>query len=143
MMLYLDTSALVKLYVDETKSEAVQHAVRQADAVATSLLAYTEARAAFARSRRERRFTSQVYSRIVSAFEEDWNRYVVIEVTDALVKAAGLLAESRALRGYDALHLASALNLQNRATVSVSFMAFDRQLMTAAKLEGLFNAADL
>ena len=82
MMLYLDTSALVKLYVDETKSEAVQHAVRQADAVATSLLAYTEARAAFARSRRERRFTSQVYSRIVSAFEEDWNRYVVIEVTD-------------------------------------------------------------
>ena len=142
-MLYLDTSALVKLYVDETKSEAVQHAVRQADAVATSLLAYAEARAAFARSRRERSFTSQVYSRIVSAFEEDWNRYVVIEVTDALVKAARLLAESRALRGYDALHLASALNLQNRATVSVSFMAFDRQLMTAAKLEGLFSAADL
>ena len=143
MMLYLDTSALVKLYVDETKSEAVQHAVGQADAVATSLLAYTEARAAFARSRRERRFTSQVYIRIVGAFEEDWNRYVVVEVTDGLVKAAGLLAESRALRGYDALHLASALNLQNRATVSVSFMAFDRQLMTAAKLEGLFSAADL
>jgi len=62
--------------VDETKSEAVQHAVGQADAVATSLLAYTEARAAFARFRRERLFTSQVYSRIVGAFEEDWNRYV-------------------------------------------------------------------
>ena len=59
------------------------------------------------------------------------------------MKAADPLAESRALRGYDPLHLASALNLQNRATVSVSFMAFDRQLMTAAKLEGLLSAADL
>ena len=143
MILYLDTSALVKLYVDETKSEAVKNAVGQADAVATSLLAYAEARAAFARSRREGRFTPQVYRRIVGAFEEDWNRYVAVEVTDALVKTAGLLAESRALRGYDALHLASALYLQNRASVSVFFMAFDRQLMTAAKLEGLSSAADL
>ena len=53
MMLYLDTSALVQLYVDEKKSKTVKQAVHQADAVATSLLAYTEARAAFARSRRE------------------------------------------------------------------------------------------
>ncbi|MBA3753998.1 MAG: type II toxin-antitoxin system VapC family toxin [Nitrospira sp.] len=143
MMLYLDTSALVKLYVDEPKSDAVKNVVRQADAVATSLLAYTEARAAFARCRWKGRFAPQVYRRIVGAFEEDWSRYVAIEVSDALVKAAGLLAESRALRGYDALHLASALSLQNRVPVSVSFMAFDRQLMTAAKLEGLSNAADL
>ncbi|HET7057617.1 MAG TPA: type II toxin-antitoxin system VapC family toxin [Nitrospiraceae bacterium] len=143
MMLYLDTSALVKLYVDEPKSEAVKDAVGHADAVATSLLAYTETRAAFARSRREGRVSSQVHSRIVGAFEEDWSRYVAVEVTDALVKAAGLLAESRALRGNDALHLASALSLQNRVPVSVSFMAFDRELMTAAKLEGLPSATDL
>ncbi len=143
MMLYLDTSALVELYVDEPKSDAVKNAVGQADAVATSLLAYTEARAAFARSRREGRFTPQVYRRIVGAFEEDWSRYVAVEVTDALVKVAGLLAESRALRGYDALHLASALSLQNRASMPVSFMAFDRQLMSAAKLEGLSNGANL
>jgi predicted nucleic acid-binding protein len=143
MMLYLDTSALVKLYVDEPKSEVVKNAVGQADAVATSLLAYAEARAAFARSRREGRFAPQVYRRIVGAFEEDWNRYVAVEVTDALVKAAGLLAESRALRGYDALHLASALSLQSRVPVPVSFMAFDRNLMTAARLEGLSGPADL
>ncbi len=73
-MLYLDTSALVKLYVDEPKSEAVKNAVEQADAVATSLVAYTEARAAFARCRREGRFAPQVYRRIVGAFEEDWSR---------------------------------------------------------------------
>jgi predicted nucleic acid-binding protein len=143
MMLYLDTSALVKLYVDEPKSEAVKKSVGQADAVATSLLAYAEARAAFARASREGKFAPQVYRRIIGAFEEDWNRYVAVEVTDILVKAAGRLAESRALRGYDALHLASALSLQNQASVPVTFMAFDRQLMTAAKLEGLSSAANL
>ena len=143
MMLYLDTSALVKLYVDEPKSEAVKKSVGQADAVATSLLAYAEARAAFARASREGKFAPQVYRRIIGAFEEDWNRYVAVEVTDILVKAAGRLAESRELRGYDALHLASAVSLQNQASVPVTFMAFDRQLMTAAKLEGLSSAANL
>jgi len=34
----------------------------------------------------------------VGAFEEDWDRYVAVEITDELVKAAGLLAERRALR---------------------------------------------
>jgi predicted nucleic acid-binding protein len=45
MMLYLDTSALVKLYVDEPKSEVIRIAGGQGEAVATSLLAYAEARA--------------------------------------------------------------------------------------------------
>jgi hypothetical protein len=66
----------------------VKQAVHEADAVATSLLAYTEARTAFARSRREGKFTPQVYRRIVGAFEKDWNRYVAVEITDELVKAA-------------------------------------------------------
>jgi antitoxin (DNA-binding transcriptional repressor) of toxin-antitoxin stability system len=47
--LYLDTSALVKLYVDEEGALAVRHAVDQAELVATSAIAYAEARAAFAR----------------------------------------------------------------------------------------------
>ena len=142
-MLYLDTSALVKLYVDESKSEVVKDAVGQSDAVATSLLAYTEARAAFARSRREGKLGPQAYRMIIGAFDEDWSRYVAVEVTDGLAKAAGLLAETRALRGYDALHLASALRLQSRIPVPMSFMAFDRHLMNAARLEGLSSPADL
>ena len=52
MMLYLDTSAVVKLYVEESMSSEVVVAVEEAEAVATSLIAYAEARAAFARARR-------------------------------------------------------------------------------------------
>ncbi|MGH8694308.1 MAG: PIN domain-containing protein [Burkholderiales bacterium] len=54
MILYLDTSALVKLYVREQGSAQVRAHVNKADVIATSVVAYAEARAAFARLRRER-----------------------------------------------------------------------------------------
>lgn len=137
MMLYVDTSALVKLYVEEPLSQELSYAVDEAEAVATSLLAYTEAIAAFARARREVRLSPQEYRRVVDAFEEDWSRYITVEVTDRLVKTAGHLAASRTLRGYDALHLASALTLRERVPSSMMFVAFDRALSVAAKRESL------
>ena len=137
MMLYVDTSALVKLYVEEPLSQELSYAVDEAEAVATSLLAYTEAIAAFARARREVWLSPQEYRRVVDAFEEDWSRYITVEVTDRLVKTAGHLAASRALRGYDALHLASALSLRERVPSSMMFVAVDRALSVAAKRESL------
>lgn len=137
MILYLDTSALVKLYVEEPLSQELTVAVAEAEAVATSLIAYAESRAAFARARREARLSTQIYRRIVEAFVEDWPRYVSVEVTDRIVKDAGDLAASRALRGYAALHLASALSLSQQVAASVTFLAFDRALSVAAKREAL------
>jgi predicted nucleic acid-binding protein len=137
MMLYLDTSALVKLYVDEPLSQELSAAVDEAEAVATSLLAYAEARAAFTRARREALFSPHAYRHIVDAFEEDWPRYITVEVTDQIVKNAGNLAATRALRGYDALHLASVLSLRERISSSVMFLAFGRELTVAAKREAL------
>lgn len=137
MMLYLDTSAMVKLYVEESMSSEVVAAVEEAEAVATSLIGYAEARAAFARARREARLSAQAYRHVVQEFIEDWNRFVVIEVTDQVVKHAGDLAAQRALRGFDALHLASALNLRDRLATPVTFLAFDQELTLAAKREAL------
>lgn len=70
-------------------------------------------------------------------FIEDWNRFVVLEVTDQVVKHAGDLAAQRTLRGFDALHLASALNLRDRLATPVTFLAFDPKLTLAAKREAL------
>ena len=53
MILYLDTSSLVKLYVEEGGSEEVRRDIHQASLVATSCVAYAEARAALARQHRE------------------------------------------------------------------------------------------
>jgi len=137
MILYLDTSALVKLYVEEPLSQELTVAVADAEAVATSLVAYVESRAAFARARREARLSAQIYRRIEEAFATDWPRYISIEVTDLLVKDAGDLAVTRSLRGYDALHLASAVSLRQQVNTSVTFLAFDRALSLAAKRETL------
>ena len=48
MILYLDTSSLVRLYVDESGSADVRRLVEQAEIVAASVVAYPEARAALA-----------------------------------------------------------------------------------------------
>ena len=58
----------------------------------------------------------------------DWSRYVVVEVTQALVELAGEYAENFALRGYDSVQLAAARTLQDMAGEEVQFACFDTRL---------------
>ncbi len=109
MILYVDTSALVKLYTVEEGREVVERAVEEAELVATSIVAYAEARAALARKRREGMFSAEEHREAVDALNEDWETFEKPEVTEDLARAAGGLAEEHELRGFDAIHLASAL----------------------------------
>lgn len=137
MNLYLDTSVLVKLYVDEDGSEGVARWVADAELVATSRVAYPEARAALARRRREGALTSAGQRRVVSELDRDMASFVLVELNEALARAAGDLAERRGLRGFDAIHLASALELGRLLGTSPCFAAADARLMAAAAAEGL------
>jgi predicted nucleic acid-binding protein len=137
MILYLDTSSLVKLYVPEMETAAVKRDVDAAEVVATSSLAYVEARAAFARKRRERDVSVRDYRDLVQDFDHDWESYLIVDVSNVLVKSAGRLAEKHALRGYDAVHLASAVTIRREGDRSVSFSCFDARLSRAARREGL------
>lgn len=136
MILYLDTSALVKLYVEEEGSGPVAAAVEEAGAVVTARIAYAEARAAFARHRREGGLTTGELRRVVERLDHDWPSYGVVELSDTVVRRAGGLAERRALRGFDALHLAAALELRG-AGAEVVFLSFDARLTAAARRERL------
>lgn len=143
MILYLDTSALVKLYADEEGSDTVRQALTQAEAVATSRVAYAEARAAFARKQRETVLDPEVYRKIVEDFERDWERYFIVEVSDDITRLAGQLAEQAALRGFDAIHLASALLIKRKTHgIEVAFLCFDQTLLAAGEAQGL-KPADL
>jgi predicted nucleic acid-binding protein len=137
LILYLETSALVKLYVWESDSESVREAVQAADVVATSVLTYAEARAAFARKRRERGMSESAYRSVKDAFERDWPRYFVLGLTDRSARFAGGLAEKHALRGFDALHLAAAVDLRSPGAAAVRFLSADAKLRDAARREGL------
>lgn len=139
MILYLDTSALVKLYVEEAGSAAVTTWVDEATVVATSRVAYAEARAAFARHRREGGFTAGLWRRAVANLDDDWSRYTIVEVSDAIVRGAGRFADRHALRGFDAIHLAAALELR-RARDQIRFGCFDERLSLAARKEKLVPA---
>ncbi len=135
MILYLDTSSLVKLYVEEEASAVVEGLVGSAEATGTSVIAYAEARAAFARRFRENAFSSKDYKWLRSRFESDWKNFLSIHVTREIVRMAGDLAEKHGLRGFDAVHLASALTLREKLDSPVTFSCYDRRLQNASQSE--------
>ncbi len=137
MILYLDTSALVKMYVEEVGSADVRNKSGQAEGIATSRIAYAEARAALARKYREGGLSGSDYRLVVEELDQDWANYFAVEVSDSLVKSAGRLAEKYALRGADAIHLASAVILAKEVGRSLMFACFDGQLSSAARKERL------
>ena len=129
----------MKRYVrDESGIEETREAVEEADVVATSLLAYVEARAAFARANRDGRFADEgQYSLLLQNFGGDWAQYAKVNLSPSLAVSAGELAERHALRGYDAVHLASALALRDRVPDVIRFSSWDGTLARAAAAEGL------
>jgi len=134
---YLDTSSLVKLYVEEEGSEEVRRQISGATIVATSAIAYVEARAAFARKHREGGLSEEEYGQVSDGFRQEWGAYLSIGVSEAIVTLAGDLAGGHDLRGFDAIHLASALALRGRTQSSVAFSCADGRLRAAARAEGL------
>lgn len=137
MIVYLDTSALVKLYVEEAGSPEAREVVQEAQVVASSRIAYVESRAAFARKYRERGITRNAYRATIRDIDHDWAHYLILDVSDDLVKLAGSFTEIHALRAFDAIHLASAVTLQKETGRVVAFSCFDTRLSSAARKEGL------
>jgi predicted nucleic acid-binding protein len=134
VILYLDTSALVKIYVEELHAQLVREWVEEATIVATSVVAYPEAAAAFARKEREGGIGPGELKRVLAALDRDWTEYAVLDIRE---REAGALAVRRGLRGFDAVHLDAALQLKTSAADStVAFCAFDDRLSSAAAAEG-------
>lgn len=130
MILYLDTSALVKLYVKEASSAEVRAAVQSAETCATSRIAYVEFHAALARREREG-LDAGTAQKIRDLFEAGWNDLLVVEVNRGLTVRAAALARNHGLRGFDAVHLASAQGV-HEATANMVFACFDDRLNRAA-----------
>jgi len=139
MIVYLDTSSLVKLYVLEEDSHAVEKLVESSDVVATSLIAYAEARSAFARRLREDVFSVEEYRLILSRFDQDWDNCLKIGITGELVRRAGDLAEKHGLRGFDAIHLSSAISFREELSFPVYFSCSDKKLQNASGIENLLQ----
>lgn len=133
MIVYLDSSALVKLVVSESQSDAVDALVAGTEYAVTSVIAYAECRSAIARGARSRRVDAAAATR---SLDRVWESVHTLDVDLRLGARAGDLASRHLLRGMDALHLASALELAD-GELPVAFATFDRDLAAAARKEGL------
>jgi uncharacterized protein len=137
MMLYLDTSALVKRYLLEHGSTAVAALIAQADVVGTAVITRAEAVAAFAKAVRVGALLQEDAQQAVKAFRADWSSYARWQIGEALIARADTLAWELGLRGYDAVHLAAALTWQEAMGQPITLAAYDRQLWQAAAQMGL------
>ncbi|MDW5598263.1 type II toxin-antitoxin system VapC family toxin [Conexibacter stalactiti] len=134
MIVYFDTSALIKLVFDEPGSEIAVELWDRAEAVASSQLVYPEARAAAAAAHRGGRIDAGTLRSATREIDELFDELTVIGLDDPLARSAGRLAQQRALRGYDAVHLASALTVDAEDLVVATW---DRDLADAAIAEAL------
>jgi uncharacterized protein len=137
MILFCDTSALIKLYIAEPESEALKAHVLEAEAVAVCRIAWAEAHAALSRRAREVAEDAETIEQAKAALAADWPRFVVLEIDQLLVERAGEYADTFALRGYDSIQLAAAFETGRISQSPIFFACFDARLNKAAKLLGM------
>jgi hypothetical protein len=141
---YLDSSALIKRYVDEPGSAWLEAAVFDLDDVLTltSRVTMVEVWSALARRKREASISPEHHADALAAFHEDCLlRYRFVEFEEPVYELTGQLLEQHPLRAYDAIQLASAL-VAARALEATdlplpTFLCADERLLEAATTEGL------
>jgi uncharacterized protein with PIN domain len=135
VIVYFDTSGLLKLFVDEAHAEETRTWARAADAVAVSRATLPEAVAAVARRHRQGNVTLSTARLVADDIETFWRAATVVELDET--RAAGL-AFTHGLSGFDAVQLAGALTARDIVgSEALAFSSFDQALNHAASAEGL------
>jgi predicted nucleic acid-binding protein len=133
-LVYFDSSAFVKLLVEEEGSNVAATLWDGCDAAIASRLAYPEVRAALAAAVRNH----DLHEHEVDTAEKVWDGYWVatrpVELSAAVEQHAGQLARQHGLRGADAVHLASAMAIGDPDLV---IAVWDRRLHAGAKAVGI------
>ncbi len=143
---YLDTSALAKRYVLEQGTGWMQNLTNLGALhdLYTVLLTGPEMIAALFRKARTGQISPMAATYSADSFRADWQQqYKIVEVTVLINERAMDLVEQYTLRGYDAVHLATALGLQAirraRQLPALTFVSADNEQIKAAQAEGLLT----
>ena len=133
-LVYFDSSALVKLVVEEPGTDLASELWDGCDAALSSRLAHPEVCAALSAARRNSDLTEGELRTALAIWDEFWAAVRPVELTPSVERRAGELAGQRALRGADAVHLASALTLGSSDLVVA---VWDRRLHAGVVAEQL------
>lgn len=137
MNLYIDTSAIIKLFIQEAYSDEIRNLVETAELVATGLITRAETAAGINRLTRMGLLDQEQCEIALSNFRRDWGEYQRIQVTEQIVIRADFLTGQHSLRGYDSVHLACALTWSEMLGAPVLLATFDKELHSAAQKSGL------
>lgn len=136
MIVFFDTSALLKTYYDEAGSSLALRLWNSAELACASVLLAPEVLATVARKRREGD-PPATERRVTEQFRVDWISILPIGIDSEVLGYCADLLQRHALRGADTVHLASALYLKSVMRQQVQFASGDLVLIRAAEMEGL------
>lgn len=127
-MLMMDTSALLKRYVDEPGRDLTLAAMEREPTWCVSSLAITEARIALCRL-----IEAKALEEVLARLEDDSRQMALVPVDDRCLQRAAEIGCSSSLRALDAIHLAAA----DRLPKPLRFLTFDARQRSAAVALGL------
>jgi uncharacterized protein len=132
VILYFDTSALVKRYVEEAGSREVASLFEEVNTIFGSvIITQVEMAATLQKAIRLGNASEPLLSEIWQDFLDDWKSFTRIQVSSSLVERASQNSFIYKLRGYDSLHLAAASLWQEKLSLPVILATFDRELWLA------------
>jgi predicted nucleic acid-binding protein len=137
MIVYIDTSALVKRYIQEANSGDVVTLLDQADLAGTILLTRVEMASVFSKAVRMKWLNLQTSEEAWQDFLVHWRSFSRLALTQPLTERASRLVWEYSLRAYDAAHLAAALLWQETLETPVTLATHDRELWQAGQKAGL------
>lgn len=137
MILYLDTSALVKRYVQEPGTPEVLALIDLADTAGSVVMTQVEMAAAFARAVRLNLVEPGEAEAAWNDFLSDWPAFARLSLTPAALDRASRLAWEYGLRGYDAVHFSAALTWQDGLETPITLATYSRELWRAAQKAGM------
>jgi len=139
-LFYLDSSAWLKRYFLEPGSGWMMRLFQSGDPLASSVLGYIEVASALARQQVPRKLDEDKLAQLQQQLEEDWGDLTGFPLTDETVGRAVRLARGHKLRGADAVHLATALGVNDALAGtgnSLVLIASDEDLLAVAQQTGL------
>ena len=132
MIVYCDTSALMKLFVTELHSDALRDLATESTRLVVSQLTWAEMCAGLALKQRTNQVDAQIAATALEQLHTQWPRYSRLAVDEDLMIDAGKLALRFGLRAYDSVQLASAQRVHKQLGSNLTFCCFDKQVIAAA-----------
>ncbi|MCW7494773.1 type II toxin-antitoxin system VapC family toxin [Leptospira sp. 2 VSF19] len=137
MFFYLDSSVLVKKYFDEFASDTVLKIWKENRYLAISQVGYSEILGTINKKQKIDKFSDKTKESIIKQFRYDWDQLVKINVDHTINSELDRIHSKYLLRGFDAIHLVSAILLFRELEEETIFLSADDNLATAAKKDGL------